>query len=209
MSEKKAASAPIYEDTLTTSDVAEYCGVSVVHVTRWLKRGKLKCFRYPGGRYKITEKNFREFLQENNIPIVESFFEARLKKKILIGEDEAEFAKHLQGVLKANYPNFEIEAVNDGYEVLLKMGAFQPDLLILDIRMPKIDGLEVCRRVRDDESDFSDVKIMAMTGHSDKYTEEQALENGANVFLVKPFKLDIFLQHVSDLIGVSSKTHSA
>jgi len=204
---KKNDKDPIFGSTLSTKDIARYCGVSVVHVSRWIKDGKLKCYRYPGGRYKISKESFREFLKNNDIPIVESFFEDfedKETKKILIGEDEYDFAIGLRETLRNEYPDYEIEVAKDGYEVLIKMGEFRPDLLILDIRIPKIDGLEVCRRLKEDESGLANTKIIAITGHSKSYRREDVLNSGANEYLLKPFKITELLIYIEKFIGAKS-----
>src|SRR3990172_13006971 len=88
------------ESTLSTSDIARYCRTSVVNVNRWIKIGKLKSYRYPAGRHKITRETFRKFLKENNIPIVESFLKEKKLVKVLIGEDDLDFAKGLRESLE-------------------------------------------------------------------------------------------------------------
>ncbi|MFH1070561.1 MAG: response regulator [Candidatus Glassbacteria bacterium] len=208
MEEKNKVNDSVFEGALTTTDVARYCGVSHVHVNRWIKKGRLKCFRYPRGRYKITKEDFKDFLKRNNIPINESFFERKGRIKILIGEDNPEFAQGLKELLQGEYPEYKIEVVNDGYEVLLKMGEFRPDLLILDIRMPKIDGLEVCRRLKADSSAFTNTKIIAMTAHYATYSKADVLNTGADGYLIKPFKTDELLKSIDELIGLQSKTRS-
>jgi excisionase family DNA binding protein len=206
--EKKTSNDFVFEGTLTTSDVARYCGVSIVHVTRWIKKGRLKCYRYPRGRYKITKEDFKDFLRNNGIPIIDSFFENKGRKKILVGDDNAEFAQGLKELLQGEYPGFQIEVVNDGYEVLLKMGEFRPDLLILDIKMPKVDGLEVCRRLKDDSSAFTNTKILAMTAHYATYSKSKVLNTGADGYLIKPFKTDELLKNIDELIGSQSKART-
>jgi len=204
LKEKKEQNESFLEDTFTTSDIARYCGVSVVHVTRWIKSGRLKCYRYPRGRYKISKENFREFLKKNKIPINEEFFKSKKRSKILIGEDDYEFAIGLKEMLHEEYPDFEVEVVNDGYEVLIRVGKFMPDLLILDIRLPKIDGLEVCRRLNKDESGLANTNILAITGHADAYSREEVLKSGANEYLLKPFKSSDLFEYIDKLIGAKS-----
>ena len=196
----KIESQTALEPTFSTTDVARYCRVSGVQVTRWIKDGKLKCYRYPGGRYKISRNNFREFLEKNNIPIIDEFFECHERVRILIGEDDFDFAESLRQVLEEKYPEFELEVVNDGYEVLLKLGEFKPDLLILDIKMPKINGLEVCQRMKNN-SVLRGVKILAITGNSRTYTRETVLESGADEYLVKPFESEELFRNIERLLG--------
>ena len=102
--------------------------------------------------------------------------------------------------MEDRFKNIEIEIAHDGYEALIKTGKFSPDLLILDIRMPKIDGLEVCRRLRQDTSLSPGMKIIAITAHSNKYDRETVLASGADEYLIKPFDMQTLQDHVEKLI---------
>jgi len=179
------------EDTLSTTEVARYCRVSVVHVNRWIKDGKIKCYRYPGGRYKISRENFREFLELSGVPVIEEFFSPRPRLKVLIGEDDSDFARGVRLLIEDRYPKAVIEVASDGYEVLLSMGVLRPDLLILDLRLPRIDVLEVCQRIRQNEI-WAGVGILAMTGHSGAFNRARVLACGANEYLLKPFESSEF-----------------
>jgi len=193
-------SHPSLEPALSTTSVARYCRVSGVQVNRWIKDGKLKGYRYPGGRYKVSKKNFRDFLEQNNIPVIEKFFEENRQVKIMIGEDDVDFAKSILQVLEDEFPDYEVRAASDGYEVLLCMGSFIPDILLLDMKMPKINGLEVCQRVKSTD-ELHAVKIVAMTGNSATFTREVVLQNGADEYLVKPFERTELLGVIGKLIG--------
>ena len=59
-----------------------------MQVNRWIKKGSLKAFQNPGGNYRISKKDFREFLENNKIPIAEEFFKDQKRKKILIADDD-------------------------------------------------------------------------------------------------------------------------
>lgn len=188
------------EPTLSTSDIAKYCRTSVVNVNRWIKSGELESYRYPAGRYKITKENFRKFLVTNNIPIVDGFFEDKIIPKILIGEDDKDFAKGLKSTISKQYGDIEIEVLEDGYEVLLRIGTFKPDMLILDIEIPTIDGLEVCSRIKEQE-DLQDIKVLAITAHSEIYPREEVLKRGADELLHKPFSVDDLFQNIDNMLG--------
>ena len=82
----------------------------------------------------------------------------------------------------------------------IKTGKFNPDLLIMDIRMPKIDGLEVCRRLRQDTTLSPGMKIIAITAHSNKYDRDTVLASGADEFLIKPLDMQTLQEHVEKLL---------
>lgn len=185
---------------LSTGDIARYCEVTVPQVNRWIKNGELNAFRHPGGHYRVTKEKFREFLERNGMPIIEDFFQSSKKTKILIADDDATIVDAFSLLLSTHYSEVDIEVSYDGYETLVKTGEFKPDLLILDIKMPKIDGLEVCRRLREDIASTQKIKIIAITAHSDAYDRETVLAHGADAYLIKPIDSKTLLENVEKLI---------
>ncbi len=198
--QKKPQKKSILGPLLNTGDIAHYCDISVMQVNRWIKKGALKAFQNPGGNYRISKKDFRDFLVKNKIPIVEGFFQYPKKKKILIADDDATIVDAFSLLLSTHYSEVDIEGSYDGYETLVKTGEFKPDLLILDIKMPKIDGLEVCRRLREDIASTQKIKIIAITAHSDAYDRETVLAHGADLYLIKPIDSKTLLENVEKLI---------
>ena len=197
---KKQQKESIIGPLLNTGDVAHYCDVSVMQVNRWIKKGSLKAFQNPGGNYRISKKNFREFLEKNGIPIVEEFFQSSEKTKILIADDDTTTVDAFNLLLSTHFGDVDIEMAYDGYEALVKTGEFKPDLLILDIKMPKIDGLEVCKRLRENIASTQKIKIMAITAHSEAYDRDTVLAHGADAYLIKPIDSKTLLENVEKLI---------
>jgi excisionase family DNA binding protein len=185
---------------LSTGIIARYCHVSVALVNLWITSGKLKTFRNPGGRYRISKKDFMEFLQQNNIPVIKEFFRDVDQKKILIADDDETVVEVIQDILIDNFEDIELKTAYDGYEALITAGSFKPDLIILDMRMPKIDGLEVCRRLRSNEAISPSMKILAMTAHSDAYHRDAVIEAGADEYLIKPVNMETLHENVEKLL---------
>ena len=191
---------PIPEPFLTTKAVARYCHMSDTQIKRWIQNGDLKAIQTPGGHYRITKKDFRDFLERLGMPVIEDFFRGEKKKKILIADDDTEVVDVICDILQARYEGLEFKTAYDGYEALINAGDLKPDLMILDIRMPKIDGLEVCRRLRENESLSSGLKILAMTAHTETYDRDTVLAAGADEYLVKPVDLKTLIEYVEKLI---------
>jgi two-component system, OmpR family, response regulator VicR len=186
---------------LTTGDIARYCDITVMMVNLWIKSGELKAFRQPGGHYRITRDDFRVFLERNGMPVIPEYFTDVRKKRILIADDDATLAEAFSEYLKTQYEDAEIEIAKDGYETLIKAGNFLPDLLILDIRMPIIEGLEVCRRLRGMETLQPRPKILAITGHADAYDRNTVLASGADEYLLKPIDNRTLQKYVAKLMN--------
>jgi DNA-binding response OmpR family regulator len=101
---------------------------------------------------------------------------------------------------------YSIEVAQDGYDGLIKVGSFRPDVLILDIRMPGIDGVEVCRRVKADPGSRA-TKILILTGYTQGDTRARVMEAGADMLLEKPIPLTRLQADVDGLLGISSNGH--
>lgn len=193
---------PVPDPPLTTGDIARYCHTTVMQVNRWIKNGALIAFHNPGGQSRITRDEFRRFLERNGMPVLEEFFGAEsIGKKILVADDDRSVVDAIRYLLRAQDKNYRVKTSRDGYETLIAAGDFKPDLLIMDIRMPRIDGLEVCRRLRQNENITRGMKILAITGHSEAYDRDLVLRNGADEYLLKPFDKKSLLEHVERLIG--------
>ncbi len=181
----------------TTGEIAGFCHVTINAVKKWIASGKLAAFRTPGGHYRVNREDFVLFLDKFKLDIKEEVFPGR--KKILVIDDERSVLEYIKGALETMQQGFVIETAGDGYEALIKVGDFKPELLVLDIRMPNIDGFEVCRRIKGDES-TKEIKILAVTAYG-KDDIEKILRCGADFCLPKPIKLKDFQKNVLKLIG--------
>lgn len=181
----------------TTGEIAGFCHVTINAVKKWIASGKLTAFRTPGGHYRVTREDFIAFLDRYKLDIKEEVFPNR--KKILIIDDESSVVEYVKGALESMARGYLIETAEDGYEALIKVGDFKPELLVLDIRMPNINGFEVCRRIKGDET-TKQIKILAVTAYG-KDDIEKIIQCGADYCLPKPIKLKDFQKHVLKLIG--------
>jgi len=113
------------------------------------------------------------------------------KKNILIIEDEENIANAQKLILQ---DEFNVYHAKDGKEGLEKAKKLKPDLIILDLMMPKIDGIEVCRRIRADKS-LASLKIIMVTAKDKPMDESTGMEIGADDYIMKPFEAEE-LRHV-------------
>lgn len=121
-------------------------------------------------------------------------------KKILIVDDEKEMVHTIRRALSL-VKNVVIEEAYDGTEAVEKFAAFKPDLLLLDMRMPGLDGYEVCRKIRQDPAG-KDVKILMISGAMDMDAVERVAGAGANDFLAKPFRHEFLKLKVERILGI-------
>lgn len=119
-------------------------------------------------------------------------------QKILVVEDNELNLKLFCDLLRAHA--YEAEPVRDGREALDRARDFQPDLIIMDIQMPYISGLELIEQLKADE-DLKVIPIMAVTAYAAKGDEERIREAGAEGYVSKPISVVRFVQAVRDLIA--------
>lgn len=113
--------------------------------------------------------------------------------KVLIADDESDILE----LLKYNFEKegYQIETAENGEVAIEKAKTFNPDLIILDIMMPVLDGIEACRLLREIEA-FKNTFIIFLTARSEEYSEVAAFQNGADDYLVKPIKPRALLSRV-------------
>jgi DNA-binding response OmpR family regulator len=120
-----------------------------------------------------------------------------MDKKILVIDDEPELVKAIEIRLKAN--GYQVIFAYDGEEGIQKAFLEKPDLIILDIIMPKMNGFEVCQILKGDEKS-KEIPILILTASQQRELERKCLEAGASAALMKPFEADELLVLVDELL---------
>jgi two-component system, OmpR family, alkaline phosphatase synthesis response regulator PhoP len=122
-------------------------------------------------------------------------------KKILLVDDEPDILEFLEYNLKKE--GFAVFTANDGPSALVKARSAKPDLIILDIMMPGLDGVETCRQLREDPQ-FKNTPIAFLTARDEDYTQIAALDIGGDDFITKPIKPKVFLSRIQALLRRSA-----
>ncbi|MBI4607940.1 MAG: response regulator [Candidatus Rokubacteria bacterium] len=168
--------------------------MTIPTVKRWIRDGHLLAFRTVGGHYRVTDEELKRFQTVQKIPEI-----AEGPPRILIVDDDPNLLSVLVEALSLD-SGYKVEAAQDGYEGLIKVGTFRPHVLVLDLRMPGLDGFQVCRKVKaDPATNFT--KILAITAYPEGNVREQILEAGADGFLQKPLQLADLQAEVARLVG--------
>ena len=118
-------------------------------------------------------------------------------KKILIVDDEKDILEFLSYNLKKE--GFSIYTASDGLEGLEKTKKIKPDLIIVDLMMPKMNGIEMCENIRNDKK-LSSIIILFLTARSEDYTQIAALDSGADDFIKKPIKPKLLISKVKSVM---------
>lgn len=120
------------------------------------------------------------------------------KSRILVADDEPYLVRSLTFVL--NKEGYDTSVARDGEEALERIREAKPDLMFLDIMMPKKDGYQVCQEVKSDP-DLKDIYIIMLTAKGQQADRERALSAGADEFITKPFSPLEILARVKALLG--------
>ena len=167
----------------TTHEVSRLLHVNPRSVINWIEQNLLPSYRTPGGHRRIRHDDLLAFLRKHQIPTPESLVEGKFN--VLIVDDEQEIVEIMRVFLQRQ-GGYEITSAADGISALIEVGRTKPDLLILDIMIPGVDGIEVCRRIKEDATNRS--IIIAVSGNAEH--ENDIIRAGADVFMVKPLDLE-------------------
>ena len=118
-------------------------------------------------------------------------------KKILVVEDEAELTRAIQ--IRLEQAGYEVLIAYDGKEALEKAREENPDLIVLDLMLPKIDGYKVCRMLKFDEK-YKKIPVVMLTARAQEKDESLGYEVGADAFITKPFKYQGLLTKIRELL---------
>ncbi|MFM8324091.1 MAG: response regulator [Pirellulaceae bacterium] len=182
----------------TTGEAAKICKVSQQTIIRCFDNGTLKGFRVPGSRFRrIPRDHLYNFMKENGIPTdaLESG-----KKKLLIVDDDQDLVDLMSDAFQRD-GRFELRTANNGFDAGMQVKEFRPDIVVLDVMLPDLNGKLVCQHVRSDRS-LDSVKILCISGMVEPSKVTELKESGANDFLQKPFTTDTLLERVCDLIEI-------
>ena len=133
----------------------------------------------------------KQALADNNLPTTG-------EKKILVVDDEPNVIKSLTFVLSKE--GYDVSSAVDGEEAIAKIRQSKPNLVFLDVMMPKKNGYEVCQDVKRDSS-LSDIHIIMLTAKGQEADREKGLSAGADEFMPKPFSPIMVIGKVKELLG--------
>ena len=180
----------------TTGEAAKICKVSQQTIIRCFDNGSLKGFRVPGSRFRrIPREQLHSFMKDNGIPTdaLESG-----KRKVLIVDDDESLVELMLDAFAAD-GRFDLKKANNGFDAGMLVKEFRPDLVVLDVMLPDINGKEVCQRVRSD-STLDTVKIICISGMVEQDKIKELIDAGANDFMNKPFEIEQLIERACGLL---------
>ncbi len=119
-------------------------------------------------------------------------------EKILVVDDEPDIVDTIEFRLKSK--GYKVISAYDGLEALEKARSEKPDLIVLDVMLPKMDGFQVCRLLKFDEN-FKDIPIVMLTAKTQESDKAAGTETGADEYMTKPFESEKLIEVVDRLLS--------
>ena len=172
-------------------EVAKICGVVNQTVINWIRAGHLEASVTPGGQFRIYPENLKSFLDSKGMKVPEEVqtLVSPPKAAVLVVEDDRIFNELLRAHLSRAFPESTLMAAFDGFEAGSLLGVHKPRVVVLDLNLPGVDGIELCRRIKQ-EPGFEKPLVIGITASNDPGLEAQLMKWGADAFFRKPFDLD-------------------
>ena len=184
-------------------EVANICGVVNQTAINWIRGNHLKAFTTPGGQYRVYADDLLDFLKSRGMRIPDDLYDLVKEEdlSILIIDDDRDINDMIRDVLSSRLNEYRVSQAFDGFEAGKMLLEEKPNIIILDIDLPGVDGHTLCKKIRQDEQ-FSDVLIVSISGLDETSEKPKILAEGADAFFAKPLDLDYFVKELNQLIAV-------
>ncbi|MCK4602806.1 MAG: response regulator, partial [Phycisphaerae bacterium] len=153
----------------------------------------------PGGHRRVAADDLLKFLRQHKMPIPRELGAAPMQ--ILIVDDEPGITRLISKAIRAAHSDFKVVEAHDGFRAGTLVATLHPDVVILDLRMPTMDGYEVCRMIKSHES-TEHTEVIAITAYPSPEAEAKILECGAKICLEKPLNMEKLLKEVEKLLRI-------
>jgi excisionase family DNA binding protein len=179
---------------LSTFQIAKLLHVDPGSVANWVDQDLLAAHRTPGGHRRVSREDLVQFLREHKMPVPPELDSG--PTRILVVDDEPAITQLIARVITAAHPNFEITQAHDGFSAGTLMATLKPDVVVLDLRMPGMDGYEVCSLIKGKEA-TKHAQVLAMTAYPSPENQQRILACGAKVCMSKPLDMDALLEEIA------------
>jgi len=187
------------KNVFTTGEVAKLCNISQQTVIRCFDKSILQGFRVPGSRFRrIPRDSLFEFMKKNGMPL-DVLRDG--KKKVLVVDDDEAIVEMFEELLGRD-GRFEVHSAATGYEAGIMTNEHKPDVMLLDFKLPDINGTEVCRTVRSNPA-YENMRIICISGVADPDEIQELYDAGIDEFIRKPFEIHAVIDRMSEMLQLS------
>jgi CheY-like chemotaxis protein len=199
---------------LKISEIAKKAGVLASTIRYYTDLGLVDVSGHTEGGHRLYSeevvlpriRRIRWFLEHKGYSIEkikEEITATKGVKRILIIDDEPEISELVVDLVKDKFPN-EIKIVYDGFAAGRLLNDFLPDLVVLDLLLPGVNGFEVCRQIKQDRY-LKDTKILTVTGYDSEEHRKKIMDAGTDDYLAKPMDVKIFYEKICKLLNIERK----
>ena len=190
------------ERVFSAHEVANICGVVNQTAINWIDKGHLEAYTTPGGQYRVYADVLAKFLQKQGMRLPEELKQILAEQakieQVLIVDDDQKVNDSIKQYLDKRYPEYRVNQAYDGFDAGKAIADYKPDVVLLSINLPGVDGYKLCSSIKVDEN-LSRPIIVAITATDSAEVEERARQAGADGFLRKPINLDILPNLIEEL----------
>lgn len=189
--------------TFSALEVAKLCGVVNQTAINWIRSGHLKAFSTPGGQYRVYAEDLVSFLKERNMRVPEELHEDLTMPVdpglALIVDDDKDLNTILKRLLERKIEELRVAQAFDGFEAGRLIAERHPAIVLLDLNLPGVDGISLCKKIRSDES-LGQPAVISMTGIAQEEAQPRMMEAGANAFFSKPLNFEALIAKIRELL---------
>jgi len=183
-------------DLLTPAEAAKRLSVSPITLRKWADKGLIQAQITLGGHRRYLLSEVERLLQRHSPPDDSPL-------QVMIVDDDPFVSALLQEILSNLSTPMRVEIANDGFAAGRKLTTFMPDIILLDLMMPGLDGFEVCRRIKNDPA-TAQIRVIAMTGYPTEENIQRILSAGAEACLAKPVDHSALLTALKPPLSLSN-----
>ncbi|HAF95341.1 MAG TPA: hypothetical protein DER10_00140 [Elusimicrobia bacterium] len=187
------------EKSYTTFQAAKFCDVYPSTVISWVNQNKMRAYTTPGGHRRIIKSDLVDFMKEYKLPIAAELL--RRRSRVLIVEDDLIVGRLLLKALRRASRSFDVDWMQDGVGALLAISKNPPDVLVLDVVLPVVDGACVLASLRGDPQTRA-IKVVGITGRHLPPDKLFYMRRHTEAFFLKPFDLEKFVGKILDLLDI-------
>lgn len=190
-------------------EAAKICGVVNQTAINWIRKGSLKAFTTPGGQYRVYPEDLIDFMQRNKMNVPAGLIEKTKakpkpqenKKTVLVVDDDAAFNDIICRYLKEKDGNLDLHQAYDGFEAGSLMASLKPAAVVLDLDLPGVDGVKICRNINESPASFGKPAVIVVTALEDEYVEQSCMALGVARYYHKPLNLPQLAKTLSELFS--------
>ncbi|MBS3735072.1 MAG: response regulator [Phycisphaerae bacterium] len=182
---------------LSTFAIAQMLHVDPGSVANWIDQDLLKAYRTPGGHRRVAVDDLVAFLHEHRMPIPRELSPGPVR--VLVVDDEPGVTQLIHRAIETSHDDYEITEAHDGFRAGTVLATLRPNVVILDLRMPGMDGYEVCRLIKSQDSTCH-ADVIAVTAYASPENQQRILGCGARACLSKPLDMTELLDLVDECV---------